>query len=134
MKKSILITALICIACFVGQSQSIDSRNWKAHLPAPINDTVTLHLNSDSSFIANSDGQVVIRMSCMIVGNTLTLVNQDPGEHGCPDQKGTYAINYKGKDFTLSLISDPCEGRSHALAGVIWTESSKNEQPKSRSY
>ena len=131
MKKSILITALICLASLASQSQSIDSKNWKAHLPAPINDTVTLHLNSDSSFIANSDGQVVIRMSCMIVGNTLTLVNQDPGEHGCPNQKGTYTINYKGKDFTLSVVSDPCEGRAHALTGVTWTESAKGEPARS---
>ena len=131
MKKSILITGFICVASLVSQSQSIDNKNWKANLPAPINDTVTFHLNSDSSFIANGEGQVVIRMSCAVNGNTLTMVNQNPGEHGCPDQKGTYTINFKGNDFTLSVVSDPCEGRAHALAGVIWTESAKDERARS---
>jgi len=133
MKKTILITGLVCFAFLVSQSQSIDNKNWKAHLPAPINDTVTLHLNSDSSFIANSEGQVVIRMSCVVNGNTLTLVNQDPGDHGCPDQKGIYTINSKGNTVALTVVSDACEGRAHALAGVLWSESAKNDQPKPRS-
>jgi hypothetical protein len=133
MKKTILITGLVCFAFLVSQSQSIDNKNWKAHLPVPINDTVTLHLNSDSSFITNSEGQVVIRMSCMVNGNTLTMVNEDPGEHGCPDQKGIYTINFKGNTFVLTVVSDACEGRAQALAGVLWSESARNDQAKFRS-
>jgi len=125
MKKIILMTGLICLAFLHSQSQSIDNRNWKAYLTAPINDTVTFHLNSNSSFITNSNGEVVIRLSCIITADTLTMVNQDPNEHGCPDQKGVYAINFKENGFTLDLINDACEGRAHALTGVTWKDPEK---------
>jgi len=126
MKKSILLTGLICLATLLSHSQSIDHRNWKAYLAAPINDTVTFHINSDSSFIANSNGEVVIRINCMIAAQTLSIVNQEADEHGCPGQKGTYTINFKDNGFTLSLINDECEGRAHALAGVLWKDTAKN--------
>jgi len=110
-------------------AQSIDRKTWKAYLDSPINDTVSFHLNSDSSFMTNSSGQVVIRVSCTIAGDTLTLVNREAEEHDCPDQKGVYTINFKDNGFTLNLVNDTCEGRAHALAGVTWIESTKNERP-----
>ena len=67
----------------------------------------------------------MIRLSCIITGDTLTLVNQDSNEHGCPDQKGVYAINFKENGFTLDLINDACEGRAHALTGVTWKDPGK---------
>ena len=70
------MTGLICLSFLFSHSQSIDNRNWKAYLTAPINDTVTFHLNFDSSFITNSNGEVVIRLSCIITADTLTMVNQ----------------------------------------------------------
>jgi len=119
------MTGLICLGFLFSHSQSIDNRNWKAYLTAPINDTVTFHLNSDSSFITNSNGEVVIRLSCIITADTLTMVNQDPNEHGCPDQKGVYVINFKENGFTLDLINDACEGRAHALTGITWKDPGK---------
>jgi len=53
------------------------------------------------------------------------MLNQDPNEHGCPDQKGVYAINFKENGFTLDLINDACEGRAHALTGVTWKDPGK---------
>jgi len=79
--------------------------------------------------MTNSSGQVVIRVSCAIIGDTLTIVNKEADEHGCPDQKGVYTINFKDNAFMLNLVNDACEGRAHALAGVTWTESTKNERP-----
>ena len=122
MKKILLFIGIILLASTLShlQAQSIDNRNWKAHLDAPINDTVTFHIQSDSSFVTNSNREVVIRMRCMIAGDTLTIVNQDTEEHGCPDQKGKYKIDLKDDSLVLTLIDDACEGRAHALQGVTW--------------
>ena len=131
MKKILVLTLSICLVSILPRTygQSIDKKTWKAYLDAPINDTVSLHLNSDSSFMTNSSGQIVIRVSCTIAGDTITIVNQEADEHGCPGQKGIYTINFNDKGFTLTLVNDACEGRAHALAGVTWTESRKNNPP-----
>jgi hypothetical protein len=89
MKKILLFIGIVFLVTTLSHlhAQSIDNKNWKAYLDAPINDTVTFHIHSDSSFVTNSNGEVVIRIRCMIAGDTLTMVNQDAEEHGCPDQK-----------------------------------------------
>ena len=122
MKKILLFIGIVLLASTLShlQAQSIDNRNWKAHLDAPINDTLTFHIQSDSSFVTNSNGEVVIRIRCMIAADTLTIVNQDAEEHGCPDQKGKYKIDLKDDSLVLTLIDDACEGRAHALQGVKW--------------
>jgi hypothetical protein len=122
MKKILLLGSLVLLTSIVSDlhAQSIDNKNWKAYLDAPINDTVTFHIRSDSSFVTNSSGQVVIRVHCMIAGDTLTIVNQDGVETGCPDQKGRYKINLKDDNLLLTVIDDACEGRSQALQGAKW--------------
>ena len=125
MKKVLLFAGLICFCSVLCHAQSIDNRNWKAYLEAPINDTVTFHVHSDSSFVTNSNGEVVIRLNCTINSDTLTIVNQDGAETGCPDQKGKYKIDLKENSFKLSRIEDACAGRAQAITGVIWSESAK---------
>jgi hypothetical protein len=125
MKKVILFAGFMCFVSMLCQGQSIDNRNWKAYLEAPISDTVTFHIHTDSSFVTNSNGQVVIRVNCSIARDTLTIVNLDGAETGCQDQKGKYKIDLKENSFKLTLIEDACEGRSQALTGVIWSESAK---------
>ena len=125
MKKVILFAGFICFVAMLCQAQSIDNRNWKAYLEAPINDTVTFHIHSDSSFVTNSSGEVVIRVNCTIARDTLTIVNLDGAETGCPDQKGKYKIDLKENGLILTLIDDACEGRAHALHGVKWKEVTK---------
>lgn len=121
MKKIILLTGIALFAsAFCLHAQSIDNKNWKAYLEAPINDTVVFHIQSDSSFVTNSNGDVVIRMRCFIAGDTLTMVNLDAEQHGCADQKGKYKVNYKDDSFMLTLIDDACEGRAQALQGRKW--------------
>ena len=97
----------------------------KLSFPGEINDTLTLHVHSDSSFVTNSKGDVMLRTNCIIKADTLTLSDYGEGEHSCPDAKGKYKINLNGKSLTLSLIDDSCEGRAHALDGVKWTEVGK---------
>jgi len=127
MKKMILLTGALCFVFCLSHvcAQSINNRDWKAFFADPINDTLTLHVHSDSSFVTNSKGDVMLRTNCILTADTLTLADYSEGEHSCPDAKGKYKINLSGKTFTLSLIDDPCEGRAHALDGVKWTEVGK---------
>jgi len=125
--KKILFT---CVIFFVSllthlHAQSINNKNWKAWLDAPISDSVTFHIQSDSSFVTNSNGDVVIRIRCAVTADTFTIVNQEAEEHGCPDQKGKYKINAKDDQLILTVIDDACEGRSRALNNVKWTEVTK---------
>ena len=127
MKKGILFSGIFFLtlfACHV-QAQSINNRNWKAFFSDPINDTLTLHVHSDSSFVTTSNGDVIIRTNCIINADTLTLSDYGEGEHSCPNANGKYKITLDGKSFMLSLIDDPCDGRAHALNGVKWTEVAK---------
>ena len=126
MKKIILLTGFFCFVSLLSvlHAQSIDNRNWKASFSDPINDTLTFHIHSDSSFVTNSKGEVMLRTNCIFNGDTLTLSDYGTGEHDCPD-KGKYKINLKDDSFTLSVISDPCDGRNQAINGIKWTESLK---------
>jgi hypothetical protein len=63
----------------------------------------------------------LLKTNTIIAGDTLTLSDYGSGEFVCPD-KGIYKISISGKTFTLTLISDLCEGRMHALDGLKWTE------------
>ena len=127
MKKMIFLSGLLCLTCITAalHAQSIDKRNWKAYISDPINDTITFHIHSDSSFLTNSEGEVVIRVTCTVIADTLTILNQDSEGHGCRDQKGKYNINLNGDSFTLRLIDDLCEGRAQALTNTTWVETSK---------
>jgi hypothetical protein len=127
MKKMILLAGVFCFTLTASHvcAQSINNRNWKAFFADPINDTLTLHVHSDSSFVTNSKGDVMLRTNCILTADTLTLSDYSEGEHSCPDAKGKYKINLSGKSFTLLLIDDPCEGRAQALNGVKWTEAAK---------
>ena len=127
MKKMILLAGTFCFAAMASQAyaQSINNRNWKAYFADPINDSLTLHVHSDSSFVTDSKGEVMLRTNCTLSADTLILADYSEGDHSCPDAKGKYKINLSGKTFTLSLIDDACEGRARALDGVKWTEVGK---------
>ena len=127
MKKIILTTGLFFLtsAVFHLQAQSINNKNWKAFFAEPFNDTLTLHIQSDSSFVTLSNGEVLVRSSCKITGDIVTLTDYSTGEYSCPGATGKYKINLSGDSFTLTLIEDSCEGRSQALNGVKWIKASK---------
>ncbi len=127
MKKIILFAGFFCLtsAVFHLHAQSINNKNWKAFFSDPFNDTLTFHIHADSSFVTNSSGEVLVRTNCTINNDTLTLSDYGTGEYVCPDMKGKYKINLNNDNFTLTLIDDPCDGRSHALEGIKWTKASK---------
>jgi len=122
MKKIILITGLCFLTStlFHLQAQSINNKNWKAFFAEPFNDTLTLHIQSDSSFVTLSNGDVLVRTACKITGDIVTLTDYSTGEYSCPGVTGKYKINLTGDTFTLTLIEDSCAERGQALNGVKW--------------
>jgi hypothetical protein len=124
MKKAILITGLCCLTSlmFHLQAQTINNRNWKTFIADPLNDTLTFHFRSDTSFVTNGMGETILQTNARIVKDTLTLSDYGTGQYSCPDTKGVYKINLQGSSFTLILLGDPCEGRAHALDGIKWNE------------
>ena len=132
MKKMILFSGFLCLVLMSSQlhAQSINNRNWVASFGDPINDSLTLHIQSDSSFVATSKGDVIIHTTCTVKGDTLTILDHGGGEHECPDMKGTYKINLAGNTLTLTTIDDACEGRGQALNGTKWTEVPKVKSQK----
>lgn len=127
MKKILLFAGLFCLMSAASSlfAQSINNRNWKTFIADPLNDTLTFHIKADSSFVTNGSGATILRTNCIISGDTLTLSDYGYGDYTCPDMKGMYKITLNGGSFTLKLINDPCDGRTHALDGIKWTESSK---------
>lgn len=127
MKKIILLTGLFFFtsATFHIQAQSINNKNWKAFFAEPFNDTLILHIKSDSSFVTLRTGEVLVQSKCTISGDTLALTDYSTGEYSCPDVTGKYKINTSGDSFTLTLIEDPCDGRAQALNGIKWIKASR---------
>jgi len=127
MKKIILAAGLFLLssAVFHLQAQSINNKNWKAWLAEPFNDTLIFHIQSDSSFVTLSNGEVLVRTNCKITGDILTLADYSTGQYSCPDMTGKYKISLSGDSFTLTLIEDPCEGRGQSLNGLKWIKGPK---------
>ena len=126
MKKIILTAGLFLLisAAFHIEAQSIINKNWKAYFAEPFNDTLTLHIRTDSSFVTLSNGEVLVQSTCKITGDIVTLTDYSTGQYSCPDVTGKYKINLSGDSFTLTLIEDSCEGRGQALNGVKWVRAS----------
>jgi len=127
MKKIILVPALLFLMSMLCDldAQSINNKNWKAFFAEPFNDTLTLHLRGDSSFVTLSNGEVLVQSKCTITDETVTLSDYSTSQYSCPDMTGKYKINLKGDILILTLIEDPCEGRAQALNGIKWTKASK---------
>ena len=127
MKKIILLIGMFFLtsATFHLQAQSINNKNWKAFFAEPFNDTLTLHIKSDSSFVTLSNGEVLVQSACKITGDMITITDYSTGQYSCPDATGKYKINLNGDSLILTLIEDSCEGRAQALNGVKWIKTSK---------
>jgi hypothetical protein len=126
MKKALLLTAVL-IATLVSarsfaQSQppSLKNSNWKIFIP-DINDTLTLHIKTDTSYVTNGTGDAVVRSVCKVWADTLSFTDYD-GQYACPNATGKYKINLAddASTLTLILIEDPCDGRANAINKLKW--------------
>jgi hypothetical protein len=126
MKKMLMLTALLIAALLTtrtyaqSQTPSLKNSNWKLFVP-DLNDTITLHIKTDSSYVTNGTGDAVVRSVCKISADTLCFTDYD-GQYACPNATGKYKINLNddASALTLILIEDPCDGRANAINKIKW--------------
>jgi hypothetical protein len=120
MKKAALIP--ICLLIFATGSvkaQSIVNTSWKMFVGGEVNDTLTLHIRTDSSYVTDGMGNVVVRSLCKLSSDTLFL-NDYEGNYSCPGL-GTYKYSVNADKLTLDLISEQCQPRAENINGAKWT-------------
>jgi hypothetical protein len=114
------IAVFLLVAGLSGaRAQSLVNTNWKTFIGVGVSDTLTLHIRADSSFVTNTMGTVVVKSTCKIAGDTMTLTDYD-GEYACPGQVGKYKVAQTGDMLVFTLIEDACDGRAGALPNTKW--------------
>jgi len=121
MKKITLLAVFFFSSLVVTSlhAQSLSNTNWKAYIGDPLNDTITLHIKTDSSFVTGTDGGVKVRSLFKLSTDTLTLTDYD-GPNACPGQPGKYKLSLTVDTLIFTLISDDCEGRAGVLNNLKW--------------
>lgn len=126
MEKSIkAFAAFFVITAFTfiprsANAQTIEHTVWKSFFEAPINDTATLSVGSDTLTISNSHGLALVVASIHIIKDTIEI-NDVSGPVKCsPDDKGIYRFTLVNDKLVLNIISDDCDGRANAISGREW--------------
>jgi hypothetical protein len=101
------------------RAQSFVNTNWSAYLGDPLNDTLVLHIRSDSSFVTDPTGTVLVHSVCKISGDTLSFTDVD-GQYSCPNMTGKYKASQTGGTLSFTLIEDPCDGRAGSFSNMKW--------------
>jgi hypothetical protein len=115
----LLMVSLLAAGLSRTNAQSLINTNWKTFIGDPVSDTLVLHIKTDSSFVTNATGTVVVRSVCKIWGDTLSLADFD-GEYACPNMTGKYKFAQTADMLVFTLIDDPCDGRAGALPNAKW--------------
>jgi hypothetical protein len=117
-----LVIGLLSIRAHAqSQPPSLKNTNWKIFIP-DLNDTITLHIKTDSSYVTTSTGDAVVKSVCKISADTLFFTDYD-GQYACPNATGKYKIDLSddGNSLTLTLIEDACDGRANSINKLKWT-------------
>ncbi len=103
------------------QTPSLKNTNWKIFIP-DLNDTITLHIKNDSSYVTTSTGDAVVKSVCKVSADTLFFTDYE-GQYACPNATGKYkiAMSDDSNNLTLTLIDDACDGRANAINKLKWT-------------
>ncbi len=124
MKKALVLVALLTGALLSVHAQSqlpsLKNTNWKLFVP-DLNDSITLHIKTDSSYVTTTAGDPVVRSVCKVSADTLCFTDYD-GQYACPNQTGKYKISLSddANSMILTLIEDPCDGRANAINKLKW--------------
>jgi hypothetical protein len=124
MQKALVLVALLTGALISAHAQSqlpsLKNTNWKLFVP-DLNDSITLHIKTDSSYVTTTAGDPVVRSVCKVSADTLCFTDYD-GQYACPNQTGKYKISLSddASSMTLTLIEDPCDGRANAINKLKW--------------
>jgi len=119
MKKISLSAVFIVFAGLLSlHAQSINHTVWKTFFGDPINDTISWHIDQDTSFVLGSKGDVLVRSHIKISKDTLTISDYD-GQYQCAGMDGQYTFTRTKDELNFVLVTDPCEGRN-AIASTKW--------------
>jgi hypothetical protein len=119
MKKISFMACLLILGMGHSYAQSIANTAWKAYFDG-VNDTLTLHVGKDSSYVTNSGGDVVVRSTVKVSGDTLAITDVE-GQYACVGVTGTYKYSINATDnLVMALVSDGCDGRARNLNGLPW--------------
>jgi hypothetical protein len=115
---SLLIVFALVAGAFTGNAQSLKNTAWKTYISG-LNDSITLHIGNDTSFVTMGTGDVVVRSVCHVSKDTLTMQDFD-GQYMCASGMGTYVIALKEDKLTMKMVTDPCTDRSGSIDGATW--------------
>jgi hypothetical protein len=120
MKKICLLLALFLMTGSFGlYAQTLRNTQWKGFFGDPLNDTLTIHFHTDSSFVSDSHGGIIVVSHFSLSGDTLHFKDTG-GQYPCMDQDGVYKWKIDGSTLLFALINDSgCEGRTH-IVDVKW--------------
>ncbi len=100
------------------QAQTLQNTSFKLYVDQ-LNDTITLHVVKDSSWVTQGRGGVVVRSLFTVSKDTLTMQDYE-GQYACPGQKGVYTFKLTENSLTMYLVADPCDGRVGTINGAKW--------------
>ena len=119
MKKLFLLSLFFFAICTVKlHAQTLINTSWNGYFGDPINDTLTLHYQKDTSYVSNRNGDVVVRSLLKISKDTMTINDYD-GMYMCPQNEGVYKYSISGDNLSFTLVSDACEGRN-GITQIKW--------------
>ncbi|GAC1424728.1 MAG: hypothetical protein NVSMB67_25460 [Flavisolibacter sp.] len=104
------------------KAQSLANTNWKAFFASPLNDTITIHFKTDSSFVTTSKGESVVSSKLILSDDTVSFEDYD-GIYACAGMQGKYKYSVSNGQLNFKLVDDPCDGRQ-AITEINWMKSS----------
>lgn len=117
-KLSLLTISVLIMGAFRVDAQSLHNTAWKTYITS-LNDTLTLHIGGDTSFVTASSGDVVVRSIFQSSGDTVSMKDFD-GQYACQNGAGIYKYTIKEDKLTMKMVTDPCDGRGTAIDGIVW--------------
>lgn len=124
MQKLTLLTIVLLMTAVTNlKAQTLQNTSWKMWI-GELNDTLTIHIGKDSSFVTDGAGEVVVRSVWKVTKDTVSLLDYE-GKYACLNDKGIYKVGVTNDVMTFALISDPCEGRVNSLDGSKWIKAAK---------
>ena len=119
MRKSLMLAVILFVAGTMGlRAQSLKNTNWKLYIDE-LHDTITLHIQGDSSYVTQGNGNVVVRSVWKTMKDSVTMKDVE-GQYACPGDEGVYTYTVKENTLTFFVVGDPCEGRRNSISGAKW--------------
>ena len=112
----LLLVTLIGTGGDFVQAQTLKNTSWKFYVQQ-LNDSFTMRLGTDTTFVTAGTGELVIRTSYQLIKDTLKIKDID-GQYACPDGEGVYRYVVDGDKLNLFMIADPCTERAGVYNGI----------------